>query len=808
MSPDEPPRADAERSDRLRRWSIVAYAAVAAALLIVAGLGLVMGGLEDTITAFIKGEGLYSEAEKEAVSSLEEYARTGEPEAWSRYQEAVQVPVAARQAREALQRDPPDRERARQHFVQLGLESNETDGMIRLFSWLSGWDPVDQSIDRWTQADSLVAELRAEGRRIHSQWQTPPPDRAALDRMLDRVATLEAGIADRRQQFRTSIDRAGDLARQWGQAAIIGLTVLLLVLMGNVIRRFYGMVREREDRFRQMSESIGEVFWLRPADGSEMLYISPAFEEVWGRPVEELYQRPASWLEAVHPEDRDRVREAALEGAEASFEVEYRILRPDGEVRWIQDQGFPVEGAATVSDRIAGVARDITDRKQLEERLRHRSFHDPLTGLANRSLLQDRLEQGLARSRRYEVPLGLLMLDVDDFKRINDELGHTAGDDVLSELARRLEEAVREEDTVARWGGDEFVIVLPELAEPDAVSDAWERLRTANRSPIEVHGEPVHVDLTVGAAVHSDQDRPQTVQAQGPEELTRFASLALHWAKEDKPEGFSLFDSGEQREGAGPIQREDALRRALERGEILPHYQAIVRLDDRSLMSVEALARWRHPEEGILGPGEFIPLAEQLGLIAPLQETIVRQGCSDLMAREKSGEGETAPKIRFNVSGEQFRDPVMAEDLEQVVRESGARPEQVIVEVTETSLMQVPATVDALQEAGFEVSIDDFGTGYSTLTYLRDLDIDELKIDMTFVQGITGSPSDAALADTMLTLGERLDLRVVAEGIETEGQLREIRSLGCTFGQGYLFGRPGSLDEITSRGTKPDDRGE
>lgn len=625
------------------------------------------------------------------------------------------------------------------------------------------------------------------------------PERVELHARLDSAVSGYVGSAAYDRAYRRWFGRSQPFwtVRRVAWAAGAGLLLAVVLLAGwryRTVQHLNRKLRDSERRFRQLAENIEEVFWLRDPESEEMLYVSPAYEDVWGRPVADLYEDPGAWVRAIHPNERERVRELVIRDAATSFDQEYRIVRPDGEVRWIRDRAFPVRNENDEVYRVAGVAQDVTGSKRMEDQLRWRALHDLLTGLANRSLLQDRLEQGLARSRRREEPLGLLMLDVDEFKRVNDSLGHTAGDQVLTALARRLEAAVREEDTVARWGGDEFVVVLPDLAEPDAVTEAWERIRSAIRPPLEIEGKSVHVDLTAGAVVHADGDHPRTVRAQNPEELVRFGSLALHWAKENKPGGFDFYDRARmEEEGPVLIQREEELRDALERGEIFPHYQSVVRLEDRSCESVEALARWQHPEEGMLGPAEFIPLAEKLGLIGQLQYAVVRRGCRDLATWEETTGDGTAPRIRFNISGQQFGDLALAEKLEEAVREAGARPEQVVVEVTETSLMRVPATVDALRGAGFEVSIDDFGTGYSTLTYLRDLDVDELKIDMTFVQGIVDSPSDSALVDTMLTLGQRLGLRVVAEGIETEGQLRKLRSIGCAYGQGYLFGRPGPL---------------
>lgn len=658
------------------------------------------------------------------------------------------------------------------------------------------------------------AEVRAPGPALAEVRRAVAvrPGRAALHARLDSAVSTYVGSAAYDRHYRRWFGHPEPFwtVRRvaWTAGGVILLTVVVLAgWRYRTVQRLNRKLRDSERRFRQLAENIEEVFWLRDPASEEMLYVSPAYEDVWGRPVAELHEDPDAWVWAIHPDERERMRDLAIRDAATSFDEEYRIVRPDGEVRWIRDRAFPVRDEDGEVYRVAGVAQDVTGSKRMEDQLRWRALHDMLTGLANRSLLQDRLEQGLARSRRHEEPLGVLMLDVDEFKRVNDSLGHTAGDLVLTELAHRLEAAVREEDTVSRWGGDEFVVVLPDLADPEAVAEAWDRIRSAVRPPIEIEDEVIHVDLTAGAVVHAHGDHPRTVQARNPEELVRFGSLSLHWAKEDKPGGFSFFDRTRMgEEGPVPIQREGELRDALERGEILPHYQPIVRLDDRSRMSLEALARWEHPREGVLGPAEFIPLAEKLGLIASLQEAIIRRGCRDLASREETAEPGAPTRMRFNISGQQFRDTALAETLEQTVREAGARPEQVILEVTETSLMQVPATVHALRKTGFEVSIDDFGTGYSTLTYLRELDVDELKVDMTFVQEIADSPSDAALVETMLTLGERLGLRVVAEGIETEGQLRKLRSIGYTYGQGYLFGRPGPSGGADSGEEDPEDR--
>lgn len=918
----------ADRTDRLHQGAIATFVGSSAALLLLTAVGLLALQLDDAIVSFMKGESLWITAQKEAVIALEDYARTGDTTAWNQYREAMRVPLGDRRARLALQDSGDDLERAREGFLQGGLDPDEVDGMIRLFRWGSDWPPISRSIDIWTEADSLLAELNTEADRIRAQWQSPPPDTAVLNQTLARIEALNTELGDRSQAFRTAVDQAGDTVRGWSQVGIAVLSVLLLLAAGVLTRRMYRIIREREASLRRSEQRYRDLFEnnvagvFRATLDGELLECNRAFartfgyespEELEGVDVRRMYPSGVEredYMRRLREEGRLVNEEVCLKHRDDSLvwilenslltedpetgelvnegtfvditdrkeaEQERRLLstavetmgtgvlitgpnltEPGPEIRYVNEamtemtgyredellgrtprilqgpdterevlerlkdqlgSGKPFEGQ-TINYRKDGtpyhlrwqitplrdedgeishfvsVQEDITDRKRLEEQLRHQALHDPLTGLANRTLLSDRVEHGLARCRRRGQSLGLLMLDVDHFKRINDRLGHTAGDQVLTSLARRFEEAVRGEDTVARWGGDEFVVVLPELTEPGAVEEVRERIRGAVRPPVQADGEAVQVDLTIGAVVYSHEPHPLAVQTESPEEMLRFASLALHWAKEESPGGYSLFDPAAEVEGVTQIRREGELRNAVKRGEIVPYYQPVVRFDDGAPVGVEALARWRHPQRGLVSPAEFIPLAEELGLIDDLQEVMIRQGCRQAARWARENDMEAPVEIAFNISGLQTRSPDLADELRGFVQEAGCRPEQVILEITETSLMQRPATVDALRAAGFRVYIDDFGTGYSTFTYLRELEVDGLKIDMTFVQGLTESDSDAALVETMVTLGERLGLDVIAEGVETDGQLRRLQTLGCRFGQGYLFGRPVSSDEI------------
>lgn len=552
-----------------------------------------------------------------------------------------------------------------------------------------------------------------------------------------------------------------------------------------------------QQKFQAIFSTVPSAVALTSLETGEFVEVNEAFEELLGYRREETLGRTVEEVGVwVRPEERQRIRDRIREEGSAHNQ-EATLRDADGQRHQVLFSASLLElGGETFA---VGIAQDITERKEFEEALERQALHDPLTGLPNRSLLADRLEQGVARAKREGEALGLLMLDIDDFKRINDRLGHTAGDRVLVEFARRLEGTLREEDTLARWGGDEFFVVLPRLDEPGEIVEVPERLREAVRPPFEAGEETVHLGITVGAVVYSAADRPQAVGTDDPEELIRYGSLALHGARERGRGSFELFDPGAEVEGASLIRQERELREALERGEIVPHFQPIVRLSDGSLVGIEALARWNHPDRGLLPPAEFIPLAEEMGMIGELGEAVVRQGCRQAARWSYDGAAGRPIWISFNLSGQQFGDAALAGKLDRWVREGGLAPERVTLEVTETSLMQMPRTLTDLREAGFRVFVDDFGTGYSTFAYLRNLQVDGLKIDMSFVQSLLESASDEALVETMLTLGARLELDVVAEGIETEHQRRKLREIGCERGQGFLFARPVSAEEMAER---------
>jgi len=562
-------------------------------------------------------------------------------------------------------------------------------------------------------------------------------------------------------------------------------------------------LRESETRYRTLVETMAEATVVLD-DRGRITFANSEAEELLDLERSEAdarrYGDPAWRIAASdgrpRPDSELPFRQV-METGEPVRDVVHAFTRSDGTRSLLSVNAAPMAHGPGQLEGVVATIRDVTEQKRLEAQLEHQALHDPLTGLANRTLLQDRLEQAVARSRRLDQPMGLLMLDIDGFKRINDSLGHTAGDSILVQVARRLERATRETDTAARWGGDEFVVVLPDLDSPAAIERVQTRIREAVEIPMSAGGEEdLEIHLTLGGVVRTDGDERRGVSAESPEELLRFADLALHRAKSVFAGGFYLFDPSDGIAEATDLRLEQELRRALRSDQIAVAYQPIRRLDDGSLWGVEALARWRHPEQGPVSPGEFVPLAERVGLIGELGRQVFRRGCRDRAAWGRRLPAASGLTLAFNLSARQLQDPELVERMSRWLDETGLPAEHVVVEITETALMKAPARVAELQELGAAVFIDDFGTGYSTFTYLRELDADGLKIDMSFVQSLPGSASDAAIVETIVTLAMRLGLRVIAEGIETEAQLRSLQKLGCPLGQGFLLGRPAPAGEI------------
>ncbi|HKG38165.1 MAG TPA: EAL domain-containing protein [Conexibacter sp.] len=496
-----------------------------------------------------------------------------------------------------------------------------------------------------------------------------------------------------------------------------------------------------------------------------------------------------SYLGLMHPGDRPVLRremDAAMRTTEP-FRFEHRVVRPDGEVRTIDSRGRVEVDADGRVVRMLGTGQDVTERRAAERLLEHQALHDPLTGLPNRALFLDRLQHALTRARRPGSSLAVYFCDVDDFKDVNDSLGHETGDELLVALPPRLREGLRAGDTVARFGGDEFVILCEDLdSEGEAIRIA-ERIAEAFGLPFALDGRPHHLSVSVGVVFVKGGEASAT-------EVLRDADAAMYRAKGGGKGRFELFDAQMRASLVARLQTEADLRRALEEGELRLHYQPVVALDGGAFVGAEALVRWQHPERGLLAPAEFIAVAEDSGLIAPLGAWVLEKACRQAVAW---GGGRF---VSINLSPRQLSHSDVPALLERALAETGVDPALLELEITENVLMEQSAsalgTLRQLKAMGVRLMLDDFGTGWSSLAYLKRFPLDGLKIDREFVDGLGTSVEDTAIVAAVLSMAAALELDVIAEGVETEAQLEWLRERGCGLAQGFLLGRPMPAGEL------------
>ena len=541
---------------------------------------------------------------------------------------------------------------------------------------------------------------------------------------------------------------------------------------------------ESEEKFRLVTEAVRDVFWLGRADNSGFEYVSPAFVHLWGLSPETLYSDPDAYLRAIHPDDaQDRWQ--ALANGEARF----RLNRPDGSTLWVQECRFPVAGDDPA--RVAGVVRDISEQKRFEAQLLHQGTHDQLTGLPNRELMRDRLELAIAAAHRHGQMVGVCFIDLDRFKVINDSLGHSTGDRVLEVVAERLRRVCREADTVARQGGDEFVVILPELEKAEDVIPAAQRILASMEAPILWQDKPLELTLSMGVCVYPRD-------GEDVETLLRNADTTMYQAKDSGRNNYKFFT---QELNARVLQRltlEGQLRRALERDELELYYQPQVDLNTGYVTGTEALLRWNHPELGVVGPDQFIAIAEESGLIEPIGGWVLRRACRQ--AREWQDLGLPPLVMSVNVSARQLASQGVSRQVRQVLEEEGLEPEYLELELTETLLASGgSAVMDELRQLKQQevmLALDDFGTGYSSLAYLQRYPFDTLKIDLSFIRGVTTNPDNATITRTIISMAHCLGLKVVAEGVEEENQANYLRRHGCDVMQGYFYSRPVSAEAM------------
>jgi len=562
-------------------------------------------------------------------------------------------------------------------------------------------------------------------------------------------------------------------------------------------------LREIEARYGPLPEGVPSVAYVyRPGLNGACLYISPSIMRVLGYTRESWMGDEGLWDRCLHPDDYDRVTAAEAECARSGEALvqEYRLKTADGRWVWIRDEMTVVRGPdGTDVPLFYGVFLDVSDRKRMESELERLALYDSLTGLPNRGLFADRLRHALERRDRPSVT-AVYFLDIDRFKRINDSLGHAAGDEALREAGRRLRDAVRPEDTVARFGGDEFTILCESLGGVLEAIGIADRLQRLLAEPIRAGGAKLRLSASIGVALAEPGDPISG------ERLVEDADAAMYRAKERGGARAELFDHGMRERAVLALEIEQELQRALDRGELRLFFQPTVELRSGEMVGAEALVRWEHPERGLLAPNAFLDVAEETGLIVPIGAWVVDEACRRLRDWHSRNAG-AGLWLSLNLGARELTHPDVVATVMSAVRRSGVDPGSLCIEVTESTAMADGDTgFRALRELsgdGVRVAIDDFGTGYSSLDQLRRMPADVVKIDRSFVAGLEPGEPDSALVAAVIAMGGALDMNVVAEGIETEAQAIELREMGCLYGQGYLFARPlpaERLDELLEAG--------
>ncbi len=532
---------------------------------------------------------------------------------------------------------------------------------------------------------------------------------------------------------------------------------------------------------------------------------SEELARIFGAPVEALQcASPEAFLARVREPDRERVGSARSRVARDGhpYQLVFPIERFDGVVRTVFEQAEPVRDQHGRLIGVEGITQDITERVEAERQIRHLALHDVLTGLPNRDFFLELATPALEQARRSQAQCAVLHLDLDRFKSVNDALGHGGGDEVLRTVAARLQTGTRGGDLtstsravhtelVARIGGNAFTLMLVDIGRPDHASTTAERLLQAVAQPIHVQGRSLQLTASIGIALF-----PRDAHDAG--DLTRFAEQALYEAKKAGRARHSFFDEEMNAVASARLAREADLRRAIHGGELRVYLQPKVDARSGAIVGAEALVRWQHPGNGLVPPGNFIPLAEETGLILPLTDWMLQQVAA-LMGRWQR-QGLPAMPVSVNVAAPCFMADGLAEQLTRLVQQHGVRPEHLVLEVTESLLMtdvdRAVARLDLLRSRGFKLSLDDFGTGFSSLSYIKRFAIDELKIDRSFVMDVQRGGKDGALVASIVTLSRMLNVQVVAEGVETEAQSLALRSLGCSLHQGFLYARPMPVDQF------------
>lgn len=549
-------------------------------------------------------------------------------------------------------------------------------------------------------------------------------------------------------------------------------------------------MRKSEEKFRLITENSSDMISAIDHEG-HWLYLSPSHTAMLGYAVSEMELRPL--FQWVHEEDQEHLEQGIkhiIAARKASSQLEFRIQTKDGSYIDVEAKISPIVNEARQVTSLVLVMRDVTERKKSEQTIYRLAYHDTLTELPNRRFFMDGLRKEIHKAERFQSQLGVMLLDVDRFKNVNDSFGHGVGDLILIEAAKRIKKCLQAKDVVARIGGDEFTILLTELTSAKEAELTAQRIKESFQAPIELGGQLHNLTCSIGIALFPSDGKDI-------DELLKRADMALYAVKEQGRNGYLLFHPDMEERSLERILLENELRKAIEQEQFYIDYQPKINIFTGEVIGVEALVRWKHPELGRIAPNKFIPVAEDTGMIVPLGEWVLRQGCQQNKAWQE--QGLPPLKMSINLSARQFYQTDLLEVIKRTLRETGLDPKWLELEITESifaDIDQAVAILEKVKELGVHISIDDFGTGYSSFSYLKHLPVDTVKIDASFIRDIHQNKESQAIVKAIVAIAETLNLNVIAEGVENKEQLAMLSRDGCSQGQGYLFSKPLSSQDF------------
>ena len=676
-------------------------------------------------------------------------------------------------------RNSNERLRAVIEAAPVAIVARDMDRVIRM------WNPAAERMFGWKESEVLETATTI----------VPPHLKEQVRGERERAQAGEVIWVEETQRMRRDgslVDVSVSMAPIYGDGKVIGTMVTLTDISRR--KQAEAALRESESQLRLAMDAAQMGMWYWDAETDRFTY-SEGINVLFGRPTESPHADYRALQERLHPDDREHsaatLRHAIKHGTD--FQVDYRVVWPDGSVHWVANRGQVLRGPDGRARRLIGVAMNITERKMAEQRVAHMAHHDALTGLPNRVLLRDRIQQAIAQAHRAGTQVAVLFLDLDRFKTINDSLGHQLGDRLLQSVASRILVCVREGDTVSRVGGDEFVIVVPGVATAADSSAVAAKILEVLASAFHLHGNDLHVSASIGISLYP-------ADGADAETLMRNADTAMYHAKDTGRSNYQFFTQHMNVAAQERLALDNALRRALENREFELQYQPLFGLRDGAITGFEALLRW-HPRGAatVVPPAQFIAAAEDSGLIVPIGEWVLAEAMREAARWQKSG----PLSLAVNVSAKQLARHNFVSLLRALLDDTGLDPARVELEITESVIIagggEAQQALLEIAALGVGIAIDDFGTGYSGLAYLKRLPIDTVKIDQSFVRDLTVDPEDAAIVTAIVAMARSLGLHVVAEGIETQEQLDELRRLGCERGQGYLLARPMGAAAVMSR---------